>query len=44
MIFIMEIDCVLCVVKSEAKERVNLTMSTEAGCVLCAVQAKPKKV
>jgi len=44
LVFIMETDCVLCEVKCEAKETVELTISTEAGCVLCVVQTKPKKV
>jgi len=44
MVFMMETDCVLCEVKSEAKETVNLTISTEAGCVLCVVQANKRSL
>jgi hypothetical protein len=42
LIFIMETHCVLCEVKSEAKETVNLTISTEAGSVLCVVQVSQR--
>jgi hypothetical protein len=44
LVFIMKTDCFLCEVQSGAKETVNLTISTEAGCVHCVVQAKLKKV